>query len=138
MKKTQLDQSKFHSPAGPTLKVPGSWSYTTSRDLLEDTRTIAELILDSGSCQLSGEKMLFVSSADKREYVRGNLIMARLLLRTTAAPPGGAEWRKHHTVIAQRLRSSSRSVTGNNRPSGWVHASLQTHPSTRSTSRLSA
>lgn len=34
--------------------------------------------------------MLFVSSADKREYVRGNVIMARLLLRTTAAPPGGA------------------------------------------------
>lgn len=59
--------------------------------------------------------MLFVSSADKREYVRGNVIMACLLLCTTAAPPGGAEWTKHHTVIAQRLRSSSRSVTDNNR-----------------------
>lgn len=84
--------------------------------------------------------MLFVSSADKREYVRGNVIMARLLLRTTTAPPGGAEWRKHHTVIAQRLRSSSRSVTGNDRASRSDLASLQTHPSTRSvgTSRLSA
>lgn len=106
---------------------------------MEDTRTIPELNLDSGSCQLSGEKTLFASPADKREYVRGNVIMARLLLRTAAAPPegavvGGGEWRKHHTVIAQRLRSSSRSVTGNKRASGSDLASLQTHPSTRSVS----